>query len=84
MSSMQAYKNYVNKHGKEHQLPGIELSHDQLFFLNFAQVVDGWMEGWIMKRCMDGQMCQIIRGWMPHGWMPDRSVDEEQQYSIKQ
>ncbi|GLD75028.1 neprilysin isoform X1, partial [Lates japonicus] len=34
----QAYKNYVNEHGEEPPLPGIELSHDQLFFLNFAQV----------------------------------------------
>lgn len=36
--SYQAYKNYVKKHGKEAPLPGIDLSHDQLFFLNFAQV----------------------------------------------
>ncbi|KAM6961466.1 neprilysin-like [Aplochiton taeniatus] len=36
--SYQAYKNYVSKHGEEPQLPGIDLSHDQLFFLNFAQV----------------------------------------------
>uniref|UniRef100_A0A8C6K8X5 Neprilysin n=1 Tax=Nothobranchius furzeri TaxID=105023 RepID=A0A8C6K8X5_NOTFU len=34
----QAYKNYVRKHGEEPPLPGIDLSHDQLFFLNFAQV----------------------------------------------
>ncbi|XP_071389763.1 neprilysin-like, partial [Centroberyx affinis] len=34
----QAYKNYVSKHGEEPPLPGIDLSHDQLFFLNFAQV----------------------------------------------
>ncbi|XP_034557208.1 neprilysin-like [Notolabrus celidotus] len=34
----QAYKNYVMDHGEEPPLPGIDLSHDQLFFLNFAQV----------------------------------------------
>uniref|UniRef100_A0A672YXN5 Neprilysin n=1 Tax=Sphaeramia orbicularis TaxID=375764 RepID=A0A672YXN5_9TELE len=34
----QAYKNYVREHGEEPPLPGIDLSHDQLFFLNFAQV----------------------------------------------
>ncbi|XP_010764379.1 neprilysin-like, partial [Notothenia coriiceps] len=34
----QAYKNYVKEHGEEPSLPGIGLSHDQLFFLNFAQV----------------------------------------------
>ncbi|XP_013866571.1 neprilysin isoform X3 [Austrofundulus limnaeus] len=34
----QAYKNYVKHHGEEPPLPGIDLSHDQLFFLNFAQV----------------------------------------------
>lgn len=35
----QAYQNYVRKHGEEPSLPGIDLSNDQLFFLNFAQVV---------------------------------------------
>uniref|UniRef100_A0A3Q2DSW8 Neprilysin n=1 Tax=Cyprinodon variegatus TaxID=28743 RepID=A0A3Q2DSW8_CYPVA len=34
----QAYKNFVKHHGEEPPLPGIDLSHDQLFFLNFAQV----------------------------------------------
>ncbi|KAG7268361.1 hypothetical protein CRUP_019571, partial [Coryphaenoides rupestris] len=33
-----AYQNYVRKHGEEPSLPGIDLSNDQLFFLNFAQV----------------------------------------------
>lgn len=36
----QAYRNYVKVHGEEKLLPGIDLSHDQLFFLNFAQVTD--------------------------------------------
>uniref|UniRef100_A0A8C1KBP3 Neprilysin n=1 Tax=Cyprinus carpio TaxID=7962 RepID=A0A8C1KBP3_CYPCA len=36
--SYQAYQNYVKKHGKEAPLPGIDLNHEQLFFLNFAQV----------------------------------------------
>lgn len=35
---LQAYKNYVKMHGEEPPLPGIDLSHEQLFFLNFAQV----------------------------------------------
>lgn len=34
----QAYRNYVKVHGEEKLLPGIDLSHDQLFFLNFAQI----------------------------------------------
>ncbi|XP_038149405.1 neprilysin-like isoform X1 [Cyprinodon tularosa] len=34
----QAYKNFVKHNGEEPPLPGIDLSHDQLFFLNFAQV----------------------------------------------
>ncbi|NXN19095.1 NEP protein, partial [Indicator maculatus] len=33
-----AYENFVSKHGKEKLLPGLELNHKQLFFLNFAQV----------------------------------------------
>uniref|UniRef100_A0A8C4MYS9 Neprilysin n=1 Tax=Equus asinus asinus TaxID=83772 RepID=A0A8C4MYS9_EQUAS len=33
-----AYQNYVKKNGEEKLLPGIDLNHKQLFFLNFAQV----------------------------------------------
>lgn len=35
---LQAYRRWVEKHGEETPLPGIELNHDQLFFLNYAQV----------------------------------------------
>jgi len=35
----QAYRKWVESVGKEEpRLPGVTLSHDQLFFLNFAQV----------------------------------------------
>nr|XP_020761489.1 neprilysin isoform X1 [Odocoileus virginianus texanus]XP_020761490.1 neprilysin isoform X1 [Odocoileus virginianus texanus]XP_020761491.1 neprilysin isoform X1 [Odocoileus virginianus texanus]XP_020761492.1 neprilysin isoform X1 [Odocoileus virginianus texanus]XP_020761493.1 neprilysin isoform X1 [Odocoileus virginianus texanus] len=33
-----AYQNYVKKNGEEKLLPGLDLNHRQLFFLNFAQV----------------------------------------------
>ncbi|NWX36436.1 NEP protein, partial [Notiomystis cincta] len=33
-----AYENFVRKHGKEKLLPGLNMNHKQLFFLNFAQV----------------------------------------------
>ncbi|NXH20505.1 NEP protein, partial [Bucco capensis] len=33
-----AYENFINKHGKERLLPGLEMDHKQLLFLNFAQV----------------------------------------------
>ncbi|XP_035190421.1 neprilysin [Oxyura jamaicensis] len=33
-----AYENYVKKNGKEKLLPGLDMNHQQLFFLNFAQV----------------------------------------------
>ncbi|XP_074154146.1 neprilysin [Sminthopsis crassicaudata] len=33
-----AYQNYVKKNGKEKLLPGLDLDHKQLFFLNYAQV----------------------------------------------
>lgn len=42
---VQAYKNYVKKHWEEPVLPGLDLNHDQLFFLNFAQVVDDELFG---------------------------------------
>ncbi|KAI2532081.1 membrane metalloendopeptidase [Homo sapiens] len=33
-----AYQNYIKKNGEEKLLPGLDLNHKQLFFLNFAQV----------------------------------------------
>ncbi|XP_059848311.1 neprilysin-like isoform X1 [Hypanus sabinus] len=36
--AFEAYKQYVKKAGEDRLLPGIDLNHDQLFFLNFAQV----------------------------------------------
>ncbi|XP_077204749.1 neprilysin [Paroedura picta] len=33
-----AYENFVKKNGNEKLLPGLDFSHKQLFFLNFAQV----------------------------------------------
>ncbi|KAL7990928.1 hypothetical protein Chor_014358 [Crotalus horridus] len=33
-----AYESYVQKNGEEKLLPGLDLNHKQLFFLNFAQV----------------------------------------------
>lgn len=47
-AALQAYRNHVTMYGKDPPLPGIDLSHDQLFFLNFAQVL------WLVR--MDGQM----------------------------
>uniref|UniRef100_A0A8V0X584 Neprilysin n=1 Tax=Gallus gallus TaxID=9031 RepID=A0A8V0X584_CHICK len=32
-----AYENFVKKNGKEKLLPGLDMNHQQLFFLNFAQ-----------------------------------------------
>lgn len=48
-AALQAYRNHVTMYGEDPPLPGIDLSHDQLFFLNFAQVLwligmDGWMD----------------------------------------
>ncbi|XP_071050540.1 neprilysin-1-like [Onthophagus taurus] len=41
--SFRAYKKWVAKHGKEPDLPGLNLTHDQLFFLNYAQIWCGSM-----------------------------------------
>jgi len=40
---MQAYKKWVAKYGEEPGLPGMNLTHDQLFFLNYAQIWCGSM-----------------------------------------
>uniref|UniRef100_A0A8C7CDU3 Membrane metalloendopeptidase like 1 n=1 Tax=Oncorhynchus kisutch TaxID=8019 RepID=A0A8C7CDU3_ONCKI len=33
-----AYMKWMEKEGEEHRLPGLDMDHKQLFFLNFAQV----------------------------------------------
>ncbi|EEC10627.1 neprilysin, putative [Ixodes scapularis] len=38
-----AYKKWVKQYGEEPLLPGINLTHDQLFFLNYAQIWCGSM-----------------------------------------
>ncbi|KAL7629980.1 UNVERIFIED_CONTAM: hypothetical protein RMT77_019900 [Armadillidium vulgare] len=38
-----AYKGWVARNGEEPLLPGLELTHDQLFFLNYAQIWCGTM-----------------------------------------
>lgn len=43
MSIFQAYQKWVEKHGEEADLPGMNLSHNQLFFLNYAQIWCGSM-----------------------------------------
>ncbi|XP_074654077.1 neprilysin-1-like [Tubulanus polymorphus] len=41
--SYRAYQKWVEKNGEEQPLPGIGLTHNQLFFLNFAQIWCGNM-----------------------------------------
>ncbi|XP_015119420.1 neprilysin-1 [Diachasma alloeum] len=41
--SFRAYRKWVSTHGEEPLLPGINLTHDQLFFLNYAQIWCGSM-----------------------------------------
>ncbi|CAH0555807.1 unnamed protein product [Brassicogethes aeneus] len=41
--SFRAYRKWVNQHGPEPDLPGLNLTHDQLFFLNYAQIWCGSM-----------------------------------------
>ncbi|KAK9717796.1 Peptidase family M13 [Popillia japonica] len=41
--SFRAYRKWVSQHGEEPDLPGLNLSHDQLFFLNYAQIWCGSM-----------------------------------------
>uniref|UniRef100_A0A0K0EV78 Phosphate-regulating neutral endopeptidase (inferred by orthology to a human protein) n=1 Tax=Strongyloides venezuelensis TaxID=75913 RepID=A0A0K0EV78_STRVS len=38
-----AYKRYESKHTPPQRLPGVNLTHDQLFFLNYAQIWCGAM-----------------------------------------
>ncbi|XP_019868485.2 neprilysin-1-like [Aethina tumida] len=41
--SFRAYRKWVSQHGPEPDLPGLNLTHDQLFFLNYAQIWCGSM-----------------------------------------
>ncbi|XP_063233227.1 neprilysin-1 [Bacillus rossius redtenbacheri] len=41
--SFRAYRKWVAEHGEEPGLPGMDLTHDQLFFLNYAQIWCGSM-----------------------------------------
>ncbi|XP_030759295.1 neprilysin-1-like isoform X2 [Sitophilus oryzae] len=41
--SFRAYKKWVAQYGEEDLLPGLNLTHDQLFFLNYAQIWCGSM-----------------------------------------
>ncbi|XP_043270753.1 neprilysin-1-like [Venturia canescens] len=41
--SFRAYKKWVSQYGEEPLLPGVNLTHDQLFFLNYAQIWCGSM-----------------------------------------
>lgn len=41
--SYRAYRKWVKTHGEEPKLPGLDLTHDQLFFLNYAQIWCGNM-----------------------------------------
>ncbi|XP_058829877.1 neprilysin-1-like [Topomyia yanbarensis] len=41
--SFRAYRKWVNLHGPELELPGMNMTHDQLFFLNYAQIWCGSM-----------------------------------------
>ena len=35
---IQAYKKWAATHDEDWSLPGVNMTHDQLFFLNYAQV----------------------------------------------
>ncbi|TRY79395.1 hypothetical protein TCAL_07539 [Tigriopus californicus] len=41
--AFRAYKKWVAEHGEEALLPGLNMTHDQLFFLNYAQIWCGSM-----------------------------------------
>ncbi|XP_075158304.1 M13 family metallopeptidase neprilysin 1 [Haematobia irritans] len=41
--AFRAYKKWVERNGPEQRLPGLNLTHDQLFFLNYAQIWCGSM-----------------------------------------
>lgn len=52
----QAYQKWVREHGPEHPLHRLKYTHNQLFFIAFAQV--GWMES------LTGAGQGLGRGWV--------------------
>lgn len=43
MTQFQAYRKWVSVNGEEPEVPGLNLTHNQLFFLNYAQIWCGSM-----------------------------------------
>lgn len=54
---LQAYLKWVETEGEEPRLPGLDMDHKQLFFLNFAQVSaeETWDETKNMTEIRAGQ-----------------------------
>uniref|UniRef100_A0A9J7YU05 Endothelin converting enzyme-like 1 n=1 Tax=Cyprinus carpio carpio TaxID=630221 RepID=A0A9J7YU05_CYPCA len=52
-SGLQAYQKWVREHGPERPLPGLKYTHEQLFFIAFAQ-------NWCMKRRSQSIYLQLL------------------------
>ncbi|XP_053981492.1 neprilysin-1-like [Hylaeus volcanicus] len=65
--SFRAYKKWVSVHGDEPLLPGVNLTHEQLFFLNYAQIWCGTMrrEDALTKIRSSVHSPGLIRVWGP-------------------
>lgn len=54
---LQAYLKWVEMEGEEPRLPGLDMDHKQLFFLNFAQVSNGGT--WAKTRSSQGAFLSV-------------------------
>uniref|UniRef100_A0A803XXD3 Endothelin converting enzyme like 1 n=1 Tax=Meleagris gallopavo TaxID=9103 RepID=A0A803XXD3_MELGA len=55
-----AYQKWVREHGPEHPLHHLKYTHDQLFFIAFAQQPEGPIANWCIKRRSQSIYLQVL------------------------
>lgn len=73
---LQAYQKWVREHGPEHPLHRLKYTHNQLFFIAFAQVGGGGCPwgGWGAQSPVWLHQGIKISGWRVWAWLVDASL----------
>ena len=57
---IQAYKRWINDHGEEKVLPGLDKNSDELFFIGFAQVCRGRILFFVFDKSVHSNGCATV------------------------